>query len=190
MACCNTDLTEEQLLAQILAQDVANFDRLQQLIQAVQATPAPEPAPACAGPCEYFYGYNLEVSATVAIGAPFPFDSEGPKSAGILHTPSPTVATSAPITVVNAGIYEIYFTATVAEARQIALYVNGAVDLSTIYGQATGTAVTTGFAILTLAANSIITLRNHLSAAALTLVTPSGGTAENTTNSIIIKQVA
>lgn len=151
-------------------------------IAAISASPAVSP--------EYGYFYNLAVSATVAIGAPFPFDSEGPKTSGILHTNSATPATSAPITIVNAGVYEFIFTATVDEARQIALYVNGAVNLSTIYGQATGTSVTTGVAIITVPAGAVITLRNHLSAAALTLTTPSGGTASNTTNSLSIKKLA
>ena len=180
MACTND--SQEELLQAILEQDTANFDRLQQIIQTIQASGA------VGGDFGYFY--NLAVSDTVAIGDPFPFDTDGPFTAGFLHTASATPATSAPITVVNAGTYAIEFTATVAEARQIALYVNGAVDLSTIYGQATGTAVTTGFAILTLAAGSILTLRNHLSAAALTLVTPSGGTEANTTNSLMIRRLA
>lgn len=180
MAC--TSGTQAELLQEILEQDIASFDRLQQIIQTIESSGA------VGG--DYGYFYNLAVSATVAIGAPFPFDTNGPFTAGFLHTASAVVATSAPITVVNAGVYSIEFTATVAEARQIALYIDGAVNLSTIYGQATGTAVTTGFAILELAAGAVLTLRNHLSAAALTLVQPSGGTATNTTNSLMIRRLA
>lgn len=180
MAC--TSQTQNELLEAILEQDIASFDRLQQIIQNIQS------AVAVSG--DYGYFYNLAVSATVASGAPFPFDTNGPFTAGFLHTASAVVATSAPITIVNAGVYSVNFTVTVAEARQVALYVNGAVDLSTIYGQATGTAVTTGFAIITVAAGALLTLRNHLSAAALTLVTPSGGTASNATNSLLIKRLA
>lgn len=183
MSCCN-NLTEQELLEAIRDQDVAIFDRLQQVIEAVQAQAA---ATGCT--CEHGYFYNLEVADTVAIGAPFPFDTDGPFTAGFLHTASPTPATSAPITIVNAGIYSVQYTVTVAEARQIALYLDGAVVPSTIYGQATGTAVTTGIAIITAAAGQLLTLRNHLSAAALTLVTPSGGTAENTTNSLVITKI-
>lgn len=180
---CSGGNTQSQLLADILAQDVAIFDRLQQLITQIESGSS-------GGIGEYAYFYNLEVSATVAIGAPFPFDTDGPFTAGFAHTASPTPATSAPITILNAGTYKVDFTVTVAEARQIALYVDGAVVPSTIYGQATGTAVTTGTAIITVAAGAVLTLRNHLSAAALTLVTPSGGTEENTTNSITILKLA
>lgn len=182
MACQNDSQTE--LLEAILAQDSASFDRLQQIIQVIQGTES------IAALTEYGYFYNLAVSGTVASAAPFPFDTNGPFTSGFLHTASAVVATSAPITIVNAGVYAVEFSVTVAEARQIALYLNGVVVAGTIYGQATGTAVTTGFAIITATAGSLLTLRNHLSAAALTLVTPSGGTASNTTNSLFIRRLA
>lgn len=184
MACCNSNLTDAELLQALLDQERASFDRLQQVIQAISAS---------SGDCSCGFGYffNLEVSATVAIAAPFPFDSDGAFSPAVFaHTASPVVATSAPITILQAGTYRVEYSVTVAEARQIALYLNGAVVLNTIYGAATGTVVTTAFAIITAAANDVLTLRNHLSAAALTLVTPSGGTAENTTNSILIEKLA
>lgn len=174
-------MTEQELLEAIRDQDVAIFDRLQQLIQAISGSSLG---------CQSGYFYNLEVSATVAIGAPFPFDTDGPTNPALYaHTASPVVATSAPITILQAGRYRVDYSVTVAEARQIALYLNGAVVPSTIYGQATGTAVTTAFAIIDAAANDVLTLRNHLSAAALTLVTPSGGTAENTTDSLLITRL-
>lgn len=184
MANC-TNQNESGLLQSILDQDTAIFDRLQQIIQAL----SPAAGGACS--CGFGYFYNKEVSATVAIAAPFPFDTDGPFTASVFaHTASSTVATSAPITILVAGTYRVEYSVTVAEARQIALYLNGAVVDSTIYGAATGTVVTTAFAIITAAANDVLTLRNHLSAAALTLVTPSGGTAENTTNSILIVKIA
>lgn len=180
MAC--TTQTQNELLAAILAQDTASFDRLQQIIQTIQASGSLA--------ADYGFYFNKAVSATVAIGAPFPFDTDGPHTAGFLHTASATPATSAPITIVNAGVYLVEYSVTVAEARQIALYLNGAVVTSTIYGQATGTSVTTAFAIIEATAGSLLTLRNHLSAAALTLVTPSGGTAGNNTNSLMIRRLA
>lgn len=186
MSCCENNLTEAEVLQAILAQDIAIFDRIQQLIQAVTGGEGG----VCAGLCEYGYFYNLEVSATVAIGAAFPFDTDGPSTPGFSHTASPVPAVSSPITILNAGTYKVDFSVTVAEARQIALYLNGSVVGSTIYGQATGTAVTTGVAIIEVAAGDVLTLRNHLSAAALTLVTPSGGTENNVTNSLTILKIA
>lgn len=180
MANCNA--SETAILQDILDQDIAIFDRLQQLIQVISSGGG--------GLDEYAYYYNLTAPGTVAIGAAFPFDTDGPVTAGFAHTASPVPAVSSPITILNAGTYKVDFTVTVAEARQIALYLNGAVVLSTIYGQATGTSVTTGVAIIDVAAGDVLTLRNHLSAAALTLVTPSGGTANNTTNSITILKIA
>lgn len=180
MPCPNTS-SDVEILGDILAQDTAIFDRLQQVIQTIQA--------GAVGGLDYGYFYNLAVSSTVAIAAPFPFDTNGPFTSGFLHTASATPATSAPITIVNAGVYSVQYSVTVAEARQIALYLNGAVVAGTIYGQATGTSVTTAMAIITATAGSLLTLRNHLSAAALTLVTPSGGTASNATNSLLIKRL-
>lgn len=177
-------MTEAEVLQAILAQDIAIFDRIQQLITAVSG------GGVCAALCDYGYFYNLEASATVAVGAPFPFDSDGPVSAGFSHQASPIPGTSAPITILNAGIYKVDFTVTVAEARQIALYLNGVVVPSTIYGQATGTSVTTGVALIEASAGDELTLRNHLSAAALTLVTPSGGSEDNVTNSLTILKIA
>lgn len=188
MACDNCNKNDHELLRDIATtlcamseQDRAIFDRQFQTIQAVNAA-------AGGGGAGYFY--NLAVSATVAIGAPFPFDTDGPTDPTLFaHTPSATPAVSAPITILQAGRYRVDYSVTVAEARQIALYLNGAVVLSTIYGQATGTAVTTAFAIIDVAAGDVLTLVNHLSAAALTLVTPSGGTENNVTNSIIITKL-
>lgn len=184
MACCNSNLTEAELLQALIDQERASFDRLQQVIQAISTGGGD-----CS--CGFGYFYNLAVSATVAIAAPFPFDTNGEFSPAVFaHTASVTPAVSAPITILQAGTYRVEYSVTVAEPRQIALYLNGAVVLSTIYGAATGTVVTTAFAIITAAANDVLTLRNHLSAAALTLVTPSGGTASNTTNSILIEKLA
>ena len=184
MACCNSNLSETELLQSLLDQERASFDRLQQVIQAISSGTGD-----CS--CGFAYFFNKEVSDTVAIAAPFPFDSDGLFSPAVFaHTASPVVATSAPITILQAGTYRVEYSVTVAEARQIALYINGAVVSNTIYGAATGTVVTTAFAIITAAANDVLTLRNHLSAAALTLVTPSGGTAENVTNSILIEKLA
>lgn len=181
MAC--TSQTQNELLQAILDQDIASFDRLQQIIQNITSSGG-----ATGG--DYAFYFNKAVSATVAVAAPFPFDTDGPTTAGFLHTASPTVATSAPITIVSAGTYAVNYSITVAEAHQFALYVNGAVVSSTIYGQATGTSATSAFAIITVAAGAVLTLRNHLSAAALTLVTPSGGTAGNNTNSLMIRRLA
>lgn len=180
MAC--TSQTQNELLEAILEQDTASFDRLQQIIQTIQSS-------AGTGG-DYAFFFNKAVSATVAIAAPFPFDTDGPKTSGFLHTASAVVATSAPITIVNAGTYAVNYSITVAEAHQFALYINGAVVTSTIYGQATGTSATSAFAIITVAAGAVLTLRNHLSVAALTLVTPSGGTAGNNTNSLMIRRLA
>lgn len=176
-----------QSIADSLAASVAIekgiFDRQQQTIQAINNTPVVSGG-------GYGYFYNLSVSATVAIGAPFPFDTNGAfDPVAFAHTASATPATSAPITVLQAGVYRVLYSVTVAEARQIALYLDGTVVPSTVYGQANGTAVTTAFAIINIAANQVLTLRNNGSAAALTLVTPSGGTGNNVTNSILLQKL-
>ena len=181
MSC--TSQSQQQLLESILETDSASFDRLQQANSKYQSSVA------IAG--DYGYFYNLEVSATVAPEAPFPFDTNGAFTSGFLaYSKCCSCNVSSYHYCKCWCIYSVQWSVTVAEARQIALFLNGAVVAGTTVGAATGTVVTSSQAIITATAGSLLTLRNHTSVAALTLVTPSGGTAGNNTNSILIKQLA
>ena len=61
---------------------------------------------------------------------------------------------------------------------------------STIYGSGAGTQQDTGLAILTLAANDVLTLVNFTSAAAVGLQTLAGGTQNNVNASMLILRLA
>jgi len=154
---------------------------------AAGATGATGPA---GGVSEYAYIYNLTGYA-VAVEADILFDSNGPITAGFLHTPG-----SSMITIVNAGTYKIQFSVSAVEPNQFALFINGGLVGGTVYGSGAGTQQNMGMAIVTdVAAGDILTLRNHTSAAAATLQSvpaepPAGGTAANTNASIIIEQLS
>lgn len=133
---------------------------------------------------EFAYVYN-EGPAVVAIEADVPFDSNGVLSAGITHAPG-----GAGITFVTAGTYEVTFTLSGVEPSQMALFLNGASVAGAIYGSGAGTQPNTGQVIITADAGDVLTLRNHTSAAAVTLQTLAGGTQVNVNASILIEQLA
>jgi hypothetical protein len=132
---------------------------------------------------DYGYVYNTG-GQTVAVEADVVFASNGPITAGITHA----LGDSA-VTVVNAGDYKVTFIVSGVEPNQFALCVNGAPVASAIYGSGAGTQQTNGQAIITLAAGDAVTLRNHTSAAAVTLQTLAGGTQANANVSLVIEKL-
>jgi hypothetical protein len=132
----------------------------------------------------YGYIYTLTQPATVAIGAAIIFDSNGPLF-GVTH------ALSTPnITVTAGGTYAITFSVSGTEPNQFAIFINGVVAPSTVYGSGAGTQQNTGFAILTLNPGDQITIVNNLSAAAVTLAPNVGGIATNVRASVLIERLA
>jgi hypothetical protein len=115
-----------------------------------------------------------------------PFDTAGPLN-GITYTPG-----SGTINVTSAGTYLINFSVSGTESNQFAIAVNGSPNASTIYGAGAGTEQNNGQAIITLAANDVITLINHTSATAVQLFAtpPIGGTAAAINASIVILRIA
>jgi hypothetical protein len=76
------------------------------------------------------------------------------------------------------------------EPSQFAIFINGAPSSPvTIYGSGAGTQQNTGFGTLVLGAGDIITLRNHSSAAAVTLQTLAGGTQINANAAIAVERL-
>lgn len=136
--------------------------------------------PAGTGVIGYFY--NLEPSV-IAIEGDVSF-SNNSVLAGFTHN-----AGQSEITITASGMYEIAFSVTAVESNQFAIFVNGALLPGSVYGSGAGTQQNNGQAIATLAAGDIISLRNHTSAAAVTLQTLAGGTNTNTNASIMIKKV-
>jgi hypothetical protein len=136
------------------------------------------------GLAEYGYVYNT-AAGVIAIEADIPYNSNGVLTPGITHAPG-----NAGIAFVSAGTYKITFSVSGVEPSQFAVFVNGALATGSIYGSGAGTQETTGQVILVLGAGDVITIRNHSSAAAVTLQTLAGGTQTNTNSSVSIEKLA
>lgn len=139
------------------------------------------------GAPEYAYIYDLsppDFLTTVAVGGDVPFIRNGPKTAGITYT------ANGQITIATAGVYRIEFIASVNELGQLDLTQNGSEVASTVYGRATGTSEIIGQAILTVAHNDVITLRNPTgNSNALTFTSNAGGTHPSVSASVLIEQL-
>ncbi|MER1999844.1 MAG: collagen-like protein, partial [Lysinibacillus sp.] len=136
-----------------------------------------------AGLAEYGYVYNT-TDQTVSPNTDVIFNTTGVVTPGITHTPG-----TANIVVTSPGDYEILFGTTTNEPSQFAVFVNGTTQLpGTLYGSGSGVVQNNGLAIVTLAANDVVTLRS-LSATSVTLTNPVGGTEENITASISLKKL-
>jgi hypothetical protein len=136
------------------------------------------------GLAEYAYVYNVGAQV-VAIEADIDFDTNGVATPGITHAPGATQ-----IAVTSAGDYKVSFTVSGVEPNQFGLFVNGVPATVSIYGSGAGTQQNTGQAILTLGSGDVLTLRNHSSAAAVTLQTVAGGTQQNVNASIVVEKLS
>jgi hypothetical protein len=139
---------------------------------------------ACAGLCEFGYIYNL-TPQVIALEAAVLFSSNGVITPGILHT----LGTSQ-IIVNTPGVYEVTFSVSGTEPNQFALFLNGSPVAGTVYGSGAGTQQNNGQAIFAIPAGGVLTLRNHTSAAAVTLAPTIGGTQAPVSASIVIKMLA
>lgn len=110
-------------------------------------------------------------AATVAIGGDVDFPQDGPTSGGgitRLGVDSFNLATP--------GVYEVDWQVSVTEPGQLALTLNGLAIDATRVGRATGTSQLVGLTLITVTVpNSVLTVRNSISAAALTITPIAGG---------------
>lgn len=81
------------------------------------------------------------------------------------------------------------FSVSSVEPSQFAIFVDGILAAGTVYGSGAGTQQNSGQAILSLSAGDVLTVRNHSSAAAVTLQTLAGGTQTNVNASIVIERI-
>ena len=147
--------------------------------------------PGIGGVLGWGYIYNLgqltnSNGKAIAPQASIPFDSAGPLN-GVTYA-----LLSGAIHVTSAGTYLIDFSVSGTEPNQFAIAVNGVPNTSTVYGAGAGTEQNNGQAIITLAANDVITLINHTSAGAVQLFAtpPIGGTAAAINASVVILRIA
>jgi BclA C-terminal domain len=125
------------------------------------------------------YVYNLSAQ-TVPVEHDVNFGSIGSLS-GIIHP-----ADANYIIAIEAGVYSVTFSVIAAQASQFTLVYDGIPVAGTTYGSGLGTAQYTGQAILALNAGDLVGLRNHSSAAAVTLPSLTGGTQVNVNASMLI----
>jgi hypothetical protein len=112
------------------------------------------------------------------------FSDNGIGTAGITHSLG-----SSDIVLATQGVYKITFSVSGTEPNQFAIFLNGVVVAGSVYGSGAGTQQNNGQAILVIASGDILTLRNHTSAAAVTLASPIGGTAAAVNASVFIQEV-
>jgi len=121
----------------------------------------------------------------VPLEADIAFSTNGVIVGTIAHAPGTTT-----IQLGSAGDYAIWFNAAGVEPNQFSLFQNGAPVAGSIYGSGAGTQPNPGMVIITAAAADVLTVRNHTSAAAVTLQTLAGGTQINANASILIQKVS
>ena len=129
----------------------------------------------------YAYTYVLAPTTPVSPGASVAFTSNG-ALLGATHT-----AGSTDVVVPFAGVYSVMFMLSGTEINQFAVFVNGVVVPEAIYGSNDNVQQNTGQVLLPLAAGDVLTLRNHISASAVTLAPIIGGTQANTVASLLVK---
>ncbi len=135
------------------------------------------------GISNYAYIYNL-TSQVVAIDADITFDTNGLITSGFTHMPG-----TSGINVSNSGVYKVDFSVSGVEPNQFTLFVNGSAVAGTTYGSGAGTQQNSGQALIAMSAGDVLTLRNHSSAAAVTLQTLAGGTVVNVNASVAILEL-
>jgi hypothetical protein len=121
----------------------------------------------------------------VAIDAAITFDSNGPLTSAVTHSPG-----DSQLILVNAGVYEVTFSVSGNEPSQMAIFLNGSAVAGGVYGSGAGTQQNNGQAILVAGAGDAVTVRSYSSAAGVTLQTLAGGTRTNTNASVVIKKLA
>jgi hypothetical protein len=112
------------------------------------------------------------------------FSDNGVNAGSIIHTPGTTT-----ITIGTAGTYKVNFNVSGVEPNQFTVFQNGAPIAGATFGSGAGTQQTVGQIVFIAAAGDVITLRNHSSAAAVTLQTLAGGTQTNVNASVIIEKM-
>ena len=130
---------------------------------------------------EFFALMPPDNAATVAPGTAVDFPQDGPTDGEIVRTGPDTFLLP------EIGTYRVTFQASVAEAGQLIVALNGADVSRTVVGRATGTSQIVGSTLIeTTSVNSILEIRNPAgNAAALTLTPLAGGTRPVSANLVI-----
>ena len=124
-------------------------------------------------------------AAPIAAGEDIAFPQDGPNSGdGIARTGAST------FTLADIGVYQVYFQASVDEAGQLVLTLNGTEVPYSVTGRATGTSQITGTVLIeTDIADSVLTLRNPEGTATAITLTPNAGGTEPVSAHLVITRL-
>jgi len=127
----------------------------------------------------------VDNAATVAVGGDISFPQNGPSSGAAIARINPST-----FNLSNAGTYQIMFQASISEAGQLVLTLNGTELTYTIVGRATGTSQVVGmYFVTTSSVNSLLTVRNPAGNPAALTMTPVAGGALPVSAHLVITQI-
>lgn len=138
------------------------------------------------GFAEFFALMPGDNAATVAVGGSVDF----PQNGAILGTDI-VRATSNSFTLANIGVYDVSFQVSVTEPGQLAIYLNGLIDPTTVAGRATGTSqIMNRMLITTTVINTVLTVRNPAGNSTALTITPIAGGTHSVSATVVIKRIA
>lgn len=152
-----------------------------------QGEPGPPGPPGPGGASNFADFFALmppDNAATIAAGADLLFPQDGPTSSTTI-----TRLTASSFNLADVGSYLVQFQASVDEAGQLILTLNGTDLAYTVSGRATGTSQIVGTVLVTTTvANSVLTVRNPAgNATALTITPDAGGTRPVSAHLVIVE---
>jgi hypothetical protein len=123
--------------------------------------------------------------ATVPVGTDVAFPQNGSTSASVI-----TRVTESSFNLAAVGTYQVMFQASVSEAGQLDLTINGIEQPTTVVGRATATTQITGiYLVTTSAANSVLTVRNPAGNSTTLTLTQEAGGASPVSAHLVITQI-
>jgi len=173
------------------------FPRLRVTASAAMAAPVvPLPPPPGGGPvAAMFFGIsglagNPDYTAPIAPGAEYPFPQNGPTTGA--GAPTRIGAPPASAFLINTpGLYEISYEATITEAAQMEVLLNGLPVPTGRIGRATGTSIIGTTLLLNLVNGDVIRIFNPAGNATTLTTTPDAGGAAGSSvaSTLVIKMV-
>ena len=124
-------------------------------------------------------------TSTITPGTDISFPQDGPTSGTNITRTDDTTFNLEPI-----GTYQILFQASIEEAGQLVIALNGTELDYTVVGRASGTSQIVGMSIInTTAENSTLTIRNPIENTTALTLTPTAGGTEPVSAQLIITQL-
>jgi hypothetical protein len=142
----------------------------------------PAGPPAALNFAEFYALMPSDNALPVVVGSDVDFPRDGPASGNIVRTGVDTF--KLPTT----GTYRVSFSASVTEAGQLDLTLNGNELPYTVYGRATGTSLISGDTLVTTPGpDAVISVRNPTGNTTALTITPAAGGTQPAVASIVIQ---